>query len=899
MVEKNKLDEDLQGTPLDATLYRGMIGSLMYLTSSRPGLIYAVCLCVGYQAKPTKKYLNAVKLIFRYLKGTTNMGLWYSKDTGMSLIAYADAYYLGCQGTRRSTSGSTQFLDYGFRFNKIPLYCDNKSEIPLCCNNVQHSRAKHIDVRCHFIKEQVKNGIVELYFVWTEYQLADFFTKPLPRERFNFLIEKLVMRSMSPEKLKRLTEEEDEIISSITSQQAKFDLELVPKEKRLEIGKCNRRLNPGKTQRELTFQVVLDALALTLCYSSFLTTAYVLEVYMHQFWDSIHKHDTSYRVHAQDFDELPTDEVIMSFFKELGHTREIKSITDVVIDQMHQPWRTFATIINKSLSEKKSGLDKLCLSKAKILWGMYYKKNVDYVELLWEDFTYQIDNKGVVIKDTPGMSISKKNALAKVDRGKGIELLSDAALLEEAQLLSRKESKKLTSFKKVAQVRELILNQSKDEHENDNKDDKGSENDDDDSNDAQDSERTDLDEEENPNRNLNVDKEEETQEEEEVHTPEYFVPTDEETDDENKEFDNEEYDDLYKDVNMRSKVAERKEVGKGDVEMTDATRESGSQGKSYEQVIKDAHVTLTTLQKTEGSKQSSSVSLDFASKFIILDNVPPVVDEVASMMNSTPTPELTIEAYTTLIPAIPNFFSLFGFDHRVSTLENELSQLKQVDHSAQILTSIRSQIPVMVDDHLSTRIGFSTQTALQSYTIEFEKKAQEEKDRYIDLIEKSIKDIIKDKVKTSLNKFELKKILLDKIQKSKSYQAAPEHKELYDALVKSYKLDKDLFESYGNTYSLKRAHDDKDKDEDPFARSDRGLKKRKTSKDVEPTKGLKTKESKSSSSKGTKNLGKDDEEPMKEVTSKRDWFTKPKQPQEPTDPDWNVGKTPQQGPTQS
>ncbi|GKE78257.1 hypothetical protein Tco_1544377 [Tanacetum coccineum] len=138
------------------------------------------------------------------------MGLWYSKDTDMSLTAYLDADHAGCQDTGRSTSGSAQFLDYGFQFNKISLYCDNKSAIALCCNNVQHSRAKHIDVRSHFIKEQVENEIVELYFVRTEYQLADIFTKPLPRERFNLLIERLGMRSMSPETLKGLTEEEDE-----------------------------------------------------------------------------------------------------------------------------------------------------------------------------------------------------------------------------------------------------------------------------------------------------------------------------------------------------------------------------------------------------------------------------------------------------------------------------------------------------------------------------------------------------------------------------------------------------------------------------------------------------------------------------------------------------------------
>ncbi|GKC38404.1 hypothetical protein Tco_1050788 [Tanacetum coccineum] len=150
------------------------------------------------------------------------MGLWYSKDTGMSLTAYADADHAGCQDTRRSTSGSVQFLgdklvSWSSKKQKSTAISSTEAEyislsgaIALCCNNVQHSRAKHIDVRYHFIKEQVENGIVELYFVRTEYQLADIFTKPLPRERFNFLIEKLGVRIMSLEMLKRLTEEEDE-----------------------------------------------------------------------------------------------------------------------------------------------------------------------------------------------------------------------------------------------------------------------------------------------------------------------------------------------------------------------------------------------------------------------------------------------------------------------------------------------------------------------------------------------------------------------------------------------------------------------------------------------------------------------------------------------------------------
>nr|GEY88858.1 copia protein [Tanacetum cinerariifolium] len=158
------------------------------------------------EAKPIKKHLNAVKLVFRYLKGTINMGLWYLKDIGMSLTAYVDIDHARCQDTRRSISGIAQLISDKL----IPLYCDNKSAIALCCNNVQHSKAKHIDVHCHFIKEQVENGIVELYFVRTEYQLADIFTKPLPRERFNFLIEKLGIKSMSLETLKCLAEEIDE-----------------------------------------------------------------------------------------------------------------------------------------------------------------------------------------------------------------------------------------------------------------------------------------------------------------------------------------------------------------------------------------------------------------------------------------------------------------------------------------------------------------------------------------------------------------------------------------------------------------------------------------------------------------------------------------------------------------
>ncbi|GKC26207.1 hypothetical protein Tco_1033501 [Tanacetum coccineum] len=110
MVEKSKLDEDLQGKAVDPTHYRGMVGTLIYLTSSRPDLVYDVCMCARYQARPTKKYLHAIKRIFRYLRGTVNRGLWNSKDSAIVLIAFADADHAGSQDTRRSTSRSMQLL---------------------------------------------------------------------------------------------------------------------------------------------------------------------------------------------------------------------------------------------------------------------------------------------------------------------------------------------------------------------------------------------------------------------------------------------------------------------------------------------------------------------------------------------------------------------------------------------------------------------------------------------------------------------------------------------------------------------------------------------------------------------------------------------------------------------
>ncbi|GJY71073.1 retrovirus-related pol polyprotein from transposon TNT 1-94 [Tanacetum coccineum] len=244
------LDADLSGTPVDQTKYRSMVGALMYLTASRPDIVHATCYCARYQAKPTEKHLTAVKRIFWYLKDSINMGLWYPKDTGFELTAFSDSDHAGCLDSRKSTSGGIQFIggdklvswsskkqdctsmslaeaeyvslsaccaqvlwlrtqltDYGFYFDKIPMYCDSKAAIAISCNPVQHSRTKHIDVRYHFIKEQVEKGIVELFFVGTEYQLADLFTKALSEDRFKYLVRRLGMRCLTPEELEVLANE--------------------------------------------------------------------------------------------------------------------------------------------------------------------------------------------------------------------------------------------------------------------------------------------------------------------------------------------------------------------------------------------------------------------------------------------------------------------------------------------------------------------------------------------------------------------------------------------------------------------------------------------------------------------------------------------------------------------
>nr|GFC68176.1 retrovirus-related Pol polyprotein from transposon TNT 1-94 [Tanacetum cinerariifolium] len=130
---------------------------------------------------------------------------WFSKKQDYTALSTTKAEYVSLSAYCAQVLWmQTQLTDYGFNFLKIPIYCDSKSAITISCNPVQHSRTKHITVRYHFIKEHVKKGTIELHFVKTDYQLADIFIKALPADRFNYLVRRLGMRSLSPQELERL-----------------------------------------------------------------------------------------------------------------------------------------------------------------------------------------------------------------------------------------------------------------------------------------------------------------------------------------------------------------------------------------------------------------------------------------------------------------------------------------------------------------------------------------------------------------------------------------------------------------------------------------------------------------------------------------------------------------------
>ncbi|GJT28435.1 retrovirus-related pol polyprotein from transposon TNT 1-94 [Tanacetum coccineum] len=454
MVDRLKLDEDPLWIPVDQTRFCSMVGSLMYLTASRPDLLFDVCMCARYQALPTKKHLEALKRVFWYLRGTINWGLWYPKDIAMALTAYADVDHAGCQDTQ-SMLGSAQFLidklvsrsskkqksiaistteaeyiamsgccaqilwmrsqltDCGFPFNKIPLYCDNRSAIALCCNNVQHSRSKHIDIQHHFIREQVEKGVVELYFVTTDYQLANIFTKALPRERYFRLQPAFqIEERMSPKRRLFLTTRDTMADMNIPTNDApaeqalaivpptRTDDQILPSSKWVPIGKSNYVLDVQKSQRNPIFPI-----ADTMCFDS---STGLYSCQLDEQWFNLHKDilrdalDITSTNDDNPFVAPPSSDTVIKLYmcqlddNGFNRSQDISgrssNITPTNDDNPFVAPPSSDTVIEAILylTGKTAGYDRPRHLVLQILWGIIHRSNIDYAERIWEEFVQSI-----------------------------------------------------------------------------------------------------------------------------------------------------------------------------------------------------------------------------------------------------------------------------------------------------------------------------------------------------------------------------------------------------------------------------------------------------------------------------------------------------------------------------
>ncbi|GKB57317.1 retrovirus-related pol polyprotein from transposon TNT 1-94 [Tanacetum coccineum] len=199
MSSDTKLTKDEECESVDSTKYRGMIGSLLYLTASRPDIMFSVCLCARFQEAPKTSHLEAVKRIFRYIKGTTHLGLWYPKGTDIGTdieitkqtalaISTIEAEYVSTgKACQQALWMKQALIDYDIRLDDVPIMCDNKGAIDLSKNPVQHSRTKHIEIRHHSLRDNVQKGHISIEKVSSVDNIADILTKPLKHESFNYI----------------------------------------------------------------------------------------------------------------------------------------------------------------------------------------------------------------------------------------------------------------------------------------------------------------------------------------------------------------------------------------------------------------------------------------------------------------------------------------------------------------------------------------------------------------------------------------------------------------------------------------------------------------------------------------------------------------------------------------
>ncbi|GJY99198.1 retrovirus-related pol polyprotein from transposon TNT 1-94 [Tanacetum coccineum] len=336
------------------------------LRACRPDIAFATFVCARYQARLTVKRLKEVKRIFQYLRQSYNMGLWYPKDFAFELIAYLDVDHAGSEA----------------EYNRIPMYCDSKSAIAISCNPVQHSRTKHIDIRYHFIKEHVEKGTVELYFVGKEYQLADLFTKAIPKERFEYLIHRIEFIMAQPQRPADVHQEELKIMANIIQNHPlRFSVAASSSVPWIYLGQFWHTLQEDGSKCRLKF--VLDRKELTLTLNDFKRI-----FHLPQATDN----NNERFVVAPNFSEM-----VPFFLNTLCFTLELRSPSNFKTIGLVQPWQIFGKIFARCLTIRVTGHDQPPLQIMQMLYCFINNIHIDYAELLWEGLHYALKNPSTQI----------------------------------------------------------------------------------------------------------------------------------------------------------------------------------------------------------------------------------------------------------------------------------------------------------------------------------------------------------------------------------------------------------------------------------------------------------------------------------------------------------------------
>ncbi|GJZ21354.1 MAK10-like protein [Tanacetum coccineum] len=745
-----------------------------------------------------------------------------------------------------------------------------------------------------------------------------------------FLGDKLVSWSSKKQKSTTISSIEAEYIAlsrfirtKLKAQQAARDKKLVPTEDRVKIGKSNLRMDPTLTQKEETYQVILDIIKNTPCYNAFLITADVPIIYMQQF-------------------------LIYSLFDilmELGYNGQLKHISKMFVDHMHQPWRTLGAIINRCLSGKTSSNDRLRPSRIEILWGIYHKANVNYAALIWKIFNnrlttgsqrlkviskgdiYQVYGKAIpdslITDDIPNseaykmfIGISTGLIPPKIGRGKGAQGTKAAVIPKKAIDASKKKRPK----KKVS-----IRDESR--------------------------AGLGLEVSDEPIENLQTQMKELGS-----------------TDDETFLFDDK--DEKIKDIPWKSTDDDDEEdesnddksidIEKTDDERMDTDDEDLVMGKAKRVVEQQDDEEHEADEEQKGDKHVEDEQVVFINSpnASLISTIP---ENAKAEINSL----LDIQ----IQQDVPHI--------QFTELEQAVKELKQADHSSAILTSIRSQVPSVFEDYLGSSLPDALKKVLHLHTKELKKELSEKRD-YKDVIEESLQANVINEVKNflpnflphavkealekslpslgqsssqgqsaikaaeSLFEYELKNILYAKMYKSQSHLTHDTHQELYDALTWSMLLDEATKKEGGKPDKvLKKRDSGDDQDEDSSAGSNQG-KKTKKRRFNESESSMKTSTTKESSkgkspartSKSSKSVTVKEsvEEPVFEIASdyveqtfndkvgdasepphidadetqaddalrilKKDWFKKAPRPKT-LDPNWNIVKTIDDTPKQS